>query len=596
MYFSAELVLNRLNLLDLLEDEMKILENYKNQIVDETVHISGQSYAQYPSMTQSQRQIVPERVDGKSSNSSVSLRGLQNQGEITLDTSQRLTDKIQQSSNEADVTSHRMEDVDELLNQRSSQISIPRRISRNKLHENEREITQVFPANGLNSKSSNIEIDNTCQQVGVFEQKQMETEMRTEQFSTEKLAKRKSLEEDIENANISLTDLLNCSETESYSLSRPVICPSIGQTPTESNDVPFTSTQLSRVSPSNNGTRAEHLDLSSVLEEEHADTNNTNNSNNLITDVIRNRNNRTKKHLVSKSGRIEETGCDFLDNIDMETKNKAKLVYVKDKIEPNSKRKKGKEVVAKLKAKMSAAEKQCGSLELCNSDSEDQIENKHKSKEDICVEGTVKNSNQNKLSSSTLSKLKLFEFDSSNSSLGRRDREPGSELIIQSSSNRNTTLNSDQKNCRKIDEDDSRLSESMISGHLWTDGNSGTTSQVNGTNIDNSTKVKRASDLLNLVRNNQKSKTNCQSSQDIHVPSNSQSSVSSVSKQTMNIHQCGRSQIVPQSSQSPSWLISLNSKKSVTSTPVFNLTDDDFNDLDLDLDLDQNATKRQKVS
>jgi hypothetical protein len=34
----------------------------------------------------------------------------------------------------------------------------------------------------------------------------------------------------------------------------------------------------------------------------------------------------------------------------------------------------------------------------------------------------------------------------------------------------------------------------------------------------------------------------------------------------------------------------------MTSTPVFNVTDDDFNDLDLDLDIDHNATKRQKVS
>jgi hypothetical protein len=573
---------------------MKILENYKNQVVDETVDISGQSYVQNPPITQSQRQIVPDTMDGKSSSSSLSLRGLQNQGEVTVDTSQKLTNKIQQSSNEGDVTSQRMEDIDEQLNQRSSQISIPRGILSNKLHENQREITQAFPANGLNSKLSNIEIDDTCQQIGVFEQKQMEKEMRTKQFSTGKVVKRKSLEEDIDHANISLTDLLNCSETESYSLSHSVICPSIGQTPTESNDVPFTSTQLSRVSPLNNGTRAEHLDLSSVLEEKHADTNNTNNSNNLITDVIKNRNNRTKKHLVSKSERIEETGCDFLDNIDMEINNKARLVYVKDKVEPNSKRKKGKELVAKLKSKMSAVEKKRGSLELSHSDSEDQSENKHKSKEDNCLEETVKNSNQDKLSSSTLSKLKLFVFDNSNSSLARRDREPESELKIQSSSNRNTTLNSDQKNCRKINDEDSRLSESMISGHLWTDGNSGTISQVNGTNIDNSTKVKRACDLLNLVRNNQKSRTNCQLSQDI--PSNSQSSVLSVSKQTMNIHQCGRSQIVPQSSQSPSWLTSLSSKKSTTSTPVFNVTDDDFNDLDLDLDIDHNATKRQKVS
>jgi hypothetical protein len=61
---------------------------------------------------------------------------------------------------------------------------------------------------------------------------------------------------------------------------------------------------------------------------------------------------------------------------------------------------------------------------------------------------------------------------------------------------------------------DEYLSESMISGHLWTDGNSGTISQVNGTNIDNSTKVKRACDLLNLVRNNEKSRTNCQLSQE----------------------------------------------------------------------------------
>lgn len=566
---------------------MKILENYKNQVVDETIDISGQSYVQNPPITQSQRQIVPETMDGKSSSSSLSLRGLQNQEEVTLGTSQKLTDKIQQSSNEADVISQRMEDVDVQLNQRSSQISIPRRILSNKLHENQREITQ---ANGINSKSSNIEIDNTCQQVGVFEQKQMEKEMRMKQFSAEKVLKRKSSEEDIDNANISLTDLLNCSETESYSLSHSVICPSIGPTPTESNDVPFTSTQLSRVSPSNNGTRAEHLDLSSVIEEKHADTNNTNNSNNLITDVIKNRNNRTKKHLVRKSERTEETGCDFLDTIDnhMKANNKARLVYVKDKVEPNSKRKKGKELVAKLKSKMSTAEKKHGSLELCHSDSEEHTENKHKSKE------TVKNSNQDKLSSSTLSKLKLFEFDNSNSSLSRRQREPGSELKTQSSSNRNTTLNSDQNNCRKLNDEDSRLSESMISGHLWTDGNTDAISQVNGTSVDNSAKVKRACDLLNLVRNNQKSKTNCQSSQDI--PSNSQSSVLSVSKQTMNIYECGRSQIVPQSSQSPSWLTSLNSKKSTTSTPVFNVTDDDFDNLDLDLDIDQNATKRQKVS
>jgi hypothetical protein len=70
-----------------------------------------------------------------------------------------------------------MEDVDEQLNQRSSQISIPRGILSNKLHENQREITRAFPANGLNSKLSNIEIDNTYQQIGVFEQKQMEKEV-----------------------------------------------------------------------------------------------------------------------------------------------------------------------------------------------------------------------------------------------------------------------------------------------------------------------------------------------------------------------------------------------------------------------------------
>ncbi|XP_052064164.1 DNA helicase MCM9-like [Mytilus californianus] len=595
---QAELVLNRLSLTDILEDEMKILENYKNLIVNETVDISQRSNTQNSNMTHTEvisetmGTITQNSVDSQTCNINPSQNSVDLQNS-SISPSQKTRDITQLSNYQREVSPEAGDTSTNIKKQRSiienitinsvlSELPIPDNSTQNGTSNAEtsyrlKSRTEIHQNSYKHLPSQEIEKDD----------KNNKTESNLQSRSREN-----SFDSSVNHIDVSL-DLLNCSGgTEPFSLSHPVVCPTVGLTPGESNDVPFTSTQLSRVSPKGHNDGIQTLDLSSVLHEKQAETPV---SKNHVAGVIKNRNERTHKHLNSKTNETLDENLDFMDEIDVELKSKGKLIYVKDKGETNNKNFKGKRLVAKLKSKMCNKEPERKMDDLEETETpEKKFKNgpKKEAHSNITIKEKVHHEMKEKIPASTISKLKQFAFDKANSSIARKHELSADET---DRSVEDVHQYQGQKSERKVSGEDSGLSESMMSGHLWMDSiqsqnvtisNAGSNSQIRGT-IDDSAKIKRACDLLNLVRNT----TNSHSKDS--TPSSSQSPNLSVSFQSSNNNS---SEIVQQCSQSPSWLTTLNSRK--LSTPVFSVTDndDDLDDLDLELDIRSNPSKRQKVS
>ncbi|CAC5391947.1 MCM9 [Mytilus coruscus] len=568
---QAKLVLNRLSLTDILEDEMKILENYKNLIVNETVDISQRSNTQNSNMTHTE--VISETMGTITQNSVDSQTSNINPSQNSVDLQ---NSSISPSQKTRDITllSNYQREVSPQAGDTSTNIKKQRTIKEN--------IT-------INSVLSELPIPDNSTQNG---SSNAETSYPLKKSNLQSRSRENSSDSSVNHIDVSL-DLLNCSGgTESFSLSHPVVCPIVGLTPGESNDVPFTSTQLSRVSPKGHNDGIQTLDISSVFDEKQTETSV---SKNHVAVVIKNRNERTHKHLNSKTNETLDENLDFMDEIDVELKSKSKLIYVKDKGETNNKNFKGKRLVAKLKSKMCNKEPEGKMDDLEETETlEKTFKNGHKKEahSNITIKEKVHHKMKENIPASTISKLKQFAFDKANSSIARKHEQSADKTDM---SVEDVHQNQGQKSERKVSGEDSGLSESMMSGHLWTDSiqsqnvtisNAGSNSQLRDT-IDNSAKIKRACDLLNLVRNTTNSHWKDS------TPSSSQSPNLSVSFQSSNNNS---REIVPQCSQSPSWLTTLNSRK--LSTPVFSVTnnDDDLDDLDLELDIRSNPSKRQKVS
>ncbi|XP_063400645.1 DNA helicase MCM9-like [Mytilus trossulus] len=621
---QAELVLNRLSLTDILEDEMKILENYKNLIVNETVDISQRSNTQNSNVTHTE--VISETMGTITQNTVDSQTSSIIQSQSSIDSQ---TSHINQLQNTVHSQTSNINPSQNSVDLQNSSIS-PSQTTRDitQLSNYQREVSPEADDNSTdvrkqktitenvtnNSVSSELPVpDNSTQKrtsnAETFHRLKRRIEIHTnsyKQFPSEEIDKNdknnktesnlqcrsreNSSDSSVNHENVSL-DLLNCSGTESFSLSHPVVCPTVGLTPGESNDTPFTSTQLSRVSPQGHNDGIQTLDISSVLDDKQAVTPV---SKNHVAGVIKNRNDRTHKHLNSKTNEVLDENIDFIDEIDVELKSKGKLIYVKDKGETNNKYFKGKKLVEKLKSKIGNKEPGGKMDYLEETESQEKtFKNGHKKETPSNTTEKVHELKE-KIPASTISKLKQFAFNKANSSIVRKQEQScdESDMCVV-----DVLQNQGQKSGRKVSGEDSGLSESMMSGHLWTDtiqsqnstnSNGGSNSQIRDTTIDNSTKIKRACDLLNLVRNT----TNSNSKDS--TPSSSQSPKLPVSSQSSNN---GSSEIVPQCLQSPSWLTTLNSRK--LSTPVFSVTnddDDDLDDLDLELDVRSNPSKRQKVS
>ncbi|XP_076114309.1 uncharacterized protein LOC143082499 isoform X1 [Mytilus galloprovincialis] len=607
---QAELVLNRLSLTDILEDEMKILENYKNLIVNETVDVSQRSNTQNSNTTHTEvisetmGTITQNSVDSQTSsiNPSQNSVDLQNSSINQSQSSAVLQNSsISQSQTTRDVTqlSNHQREVSPEVGETSTDVTKQRTIIENIINNSVSSELPV-PNNSTHNGSSNAEKSfrlKSRTEINQNSYKQFPCQEIDKNYKSNKTesnlqprSRENSSDSSANHVDVSL-DLLNCSGTESFSLSHPVVCPTVGLTPGESNDVPFTSTQLARVSPEGRNDGIQTLDISSVLDDKQAVTPVFKNH---VAGVIKNRNERTHKHLNNKTNEALDENIDFIDEIDVELKSKGKLIYVKDKGETNIKNFKGKKLVAKLKSKMGNKEPEGKTDDFEETDTQEKyLKNGHK--KEAHSNTTIKekvHEMKEKIPSSTISKLKQFAFDKANSSIARRQEQSCDET---NRSVDDVSLNQGQKSERKVSGEDSGLSESMMSGHLWTDSipsqnvtmtNVGSKSQMRDT-IDSSAKIKRACDLLNLVRN-----TTYSHSKE-STPSSSQSPNLAVNFQSSNNNS---SEIVPQCSQSPSWLTTLNSRK--LSTPVFSVTndDDDLDDLDLELDVRSNPSKRQKVS
>lgn len=579
---------------------MKILENYKNLIVNETVDVSQRSNTQNSNTTHTEvisetmGTITQNFVDSQTSSNNPSQNSvdLQNSSINQSQSSAVLQNSsISQSQTTRDVTqlSNHQREASPEVGETSTDVKKQRTINENVTNDSVSSELPV-PDNSIQNGALNAGTSFRLKSSTEINQNSYKQVHSHEIETTESRLRQNSSDSSVNHVNVSL-DLLNCSGTESFSLSHPVVCPTVGLTPGESNDVPFTSTQLARVSPQGCNDGIQTLDISSVLDDKQAVTPV---SKNHVAGVIKNRNERTHKHLNSKTNEALDENIDFIDEIDVELKSKGKLIYVKDKGETNIKNFKGKKLVAKLKSKMGNKEPEGKTDDLEETDTQEKyLKNGHK--KEAHSNTTIKekvHEMKEKIPSSTISKLKQFAFDKANSSIARRQEQSCDET---NRSVDDVSLNQDQKSERKVSGEDSGLSESMMSGHLWTDSiqsqnvtmtNAGSKSQMRD-RIDSSARIKRACDLLNLVRN-----TTYSHSKE-STPSSSQSPNLAVSFQSSNN---SSSEIVPQCSQSPSWLTTLNSRK--LSTPVFSVTNDndDLDDLDLELDVRSNPSKRQKVS
>lgn len=291
---------------------------------------------------------------------------------------------------------------------------------------------------------------------------------------------------DLDSHDMSLTDMLNTSGHDTQSSIGTCIAPSVGQSPIDLDSRPHTSTQLSQPAARFQG-RVSNINLSdmSAIALSQASTEEDDDDFSSITQTIKNRLQRQHhvKQSSVKKGDPTPSGSDVLDICERD--HQAKLVYVKDTKE--KRKTSGKKLVSKLRSKIEASKredaasssesiKQKDSTESDKSlthEKECRVEIKGKR---TCESAEVACTNRGKLSDSTLTKLQRFMFDSSascSSADTTAKADKASEIIVQDSrsSNESTEIAIGNKSGhkRKWSGQDSGMSESMLSGHLWTD-------------------------------------------------------------------------------------------------------------------------------
>ncbi|XP_069133672.1 LOW QUALITY PROTEIN: DNA helicase MCM9-like [Argopecten irradians] len=291
--------------------------------------------------------------------------------------------------------------------------------------------------------------------------------------------------------DVSLTDLLNTSVEDSQSSIGTFAVPSVGLTPGFQSPRPITSTQLSGTDHSNHGdiSLSDVSDISVSQEprfpsqrSHKMDVKPQHSVSNRIQSCLQEERNRK----IPSKGKCGVSGSDILDICDNE--HQGKLIYVKDKNadKPNARSKK---LVSKLLNKIEATRRDHLSLAKLSKSGEiidknpakpvsstenRDVSTKENANKDFSPEHldessySAHNSNKHKLSNNTMSKLKKFMFDESSSSSAKNG---DSEVIVDDSLLSDKSVESSTKtgHKRKHSGQDSGMSESLLSGHLWTD-------------------------------------------------------------------------------------------------------------------------------
>ncbi|OWF35387.1 DNA helicase MCM9-like isoform X2 [Mizuhopecten yessoensis] len=300
---------------------------------------------------------------------------------------------------------------------------------------------------------------------------------------------------DSDGHDISLTDMLNTSVEDSQSSIGTFVAPSVGQTPTLWSPRPQTSTQLSQSAPRDHS-ECPNISLSNMSDiSESQDQSALSQRKEImprpsITHAIQNRLQEEKNRKIASKPKAGTSESDVLDICDKD--HQAKLVYVKDTVMEKPKAG-SKKLVSKLRSKIEASKREFTSSDASSKSVEKLDENapKHStgshgpsSKVQTCKDTSLEQKNNKKIwdancdssyhrvSDKTMSKLQRFMFDSSSDSSA--EKEVGdSEIIVDDSllSEESVVVDNGDKtgHKRKRSGQDSGMSESMLSGHLWTD-------------------------------------------------------------------------------------------------------------------------------
>ncbi|XP_060074064.1 DNA helicase MCM9-like [Ylistrum balloti] len=300
---------------------------------------------------------------------------------------------------------------------------------------------------------------------------------------------------DSDSLDLALTDLLNTSVDDSSSSIGSFAAPSVGLTPTFLSPRPQTSTQLSQRELRDpkecpNISLSDMSDIAVSPDHRFLTQRKEMISTQSVTRAIQNRLLEEKNRKMVSKENSRASGSDILDICDKD--HQGKLVYVKDT--GVDKPKAGsKKLVSKLLSKIEASKNERGSSEnlsksdenieknACKRYSKENQEVSTKTHTDIEISMESKSTGDrangdakcHSVSNKTMSKLSRFMFGSSSMSTADREGED-SEIIVDDSLLSDNSVEGNIINKsghkRKRSGQDSGMSESMLSGHLWTDG------------------------------------------------------------------------------------------------------------------------------